>query len=85
MFPHIICRAQTSGIDCTSLSIRIEHRRRKVLNIWGGGGGGGGVRGKVQNIEGPMGGAKLFAGCKLIGAPAPKSVPNNYMSHTESR
>ena len=33
-----------------------SHRRRKALNIgWGG----------VQ------GGAKLFAGCKLIGAPAP--------------
>ena len=44
--------------------------RRKVLNIVGWGGGG-----KVQNIRGrgggEQGGAKLFAGCKLIGAPAP--------------
>ena len=38
------------------------HRRRKVLNIGGGGQG--------LNIGGPRG-AKLFAGCKLIGAPAP--------------
>ena len=43
----------------------MSHRRRKVLNIVGGGvrilvGGGGG-----------QGGGKLFAGCKLIGAPAP--------------
>ena len=44
----------------------ILHRRRKVLNIGGGRGarfrilGGGGARGD-----------KLFAGCKLIGAPAP--------------
>ena len=47
-----------------------SHRRRKVLNIWGGGGGGG----KVQNIGGGVGGArggKLFIGCKLSGAPAP--------------
>ena len=34
----------------------MSHRHRKVLNIGGGGGGGGG---------------QLFAGCKLIGAPAP--------------
>ena len=43
-----------------------------VQNIWGGGGGG-------------ARGAKLFAGCKLIGAPVPKSVPNNYISHIENR
>ena len=36
------------------------------------GGGGGGK------------GAKRFTGCKLIGAPAPLSVPNNYISHTEN-
>ena len=40
------------------------HRRRKVLNIWRVGGG------KVQNIGGPRG-AKLFAECKVIGAPGP--------------
>ena len=38
-------------------------------------GGGGGGGGKVQNIGGGGGGGdkggKLFAGCKLIGAPAP--------------
>ena len=39
------------------------HRCRKVLNIGGGGGG------KVQNTGGR--GRKLFADCKLIGAPAP--------------
>ena len=42
---------------------RASHRHRKVLNIGGGGA-------KVQNIGGG-GGGKLFAGCKLIGAPAP--------------
>ena len=38
--------------------------------------GGGGGGGKVQNIwgGGRRGGGKLFAGCKLIGAP----VPNQY-------
>ena len=30
------------------------------------------------------GGGKLFACCKLIGAPAPKSVPNNYISHIKN-
>ena len=50
------------------------HRRRKVLKI---GGGGGGVQGKAYNIwgggggGGRRGGGKVFAGCKLIGAPAP--------------
>ena len=36
-------------------------------------GGGGGGGGKVQNIRGGggKGGGKLFAGCILIGAPAP--------------
>ena len=58
--------------------MNILHRHRKVLNIvfffffffLGGGGGGGG---KVQNIGwgGGAMGAKLFAGCKMIGAPAP--------------
>ena len=43
-------------------------------NIEGGGGGGGGAKG-----------AKHFAGCKLIRAPAPKSVSNNYISHIENR
>ena len=55
--------------------MKVDHRRTKVLNIGGGGGGGG----KVQNIggakEGGGGGggrgAEVFAGCKLIGAPAP--------------
>ena len=44
----------------------------RFLKYWGGGGGGGG--GKVQNSGGRGGGkgAKLFAGCKLIGA----SIPN---------
>ena len=46
------------------------HRRRKVLNIGERGQGGGG-------------GAELFAGCKLIGAPT-QSVPNNYISHIEN-
>ena len=59
---------------------RTFHKRRKVLNIGGGGEG----AGKVQNIGGPRGG-KLFAGCKLIGAPAPISVPNNYIFHIENR
>ena len=49
---------------------RSPHRRRKVLNIRGGGGGKGG-------------GGKLFAECKLIGAP--KSVPHHYISHIENR
>ena len=43
------------------------------MNIGGGGGGGGGG-GKVQNSEywgHQGGGGKCFAGCKLIGAPAP--------------
>ena len=35
------------------------HKRRKVLNIWG------------QDSELGGGGGKLFASCKLIGAPAP--------------
>ena len=42
----------------------IGHRRRNVLNIGGGGG-------KVQNIGGSRGVANFFAGCNLIGAPAP--------------
>ena len=49
------------------------HRRRKVLNIggttvqniWAGKRRGGG------GVGGGKGGCKLFAGCKLIGAPAP--------------
>ena len=47
--------------------------RRKVFNIEGGGGVEGG-RNKVRNIGGggPRGGGgKTFAGCKLIGNPAP--------------
>ena len=41
-----------------------------MLGVGGGGGGG-----KVQNIRGGgRGRGKLFAGCKLIGAP----VPNQY-------
>ena len=47
--------------------------------MWGGGGGGGGT--KAQNIGG---GGKLFAVCKLIRAPGPQSVPNNYISHIEN-
>ena len=40
-----------------------------------GGGGGAGKGG---------GGGKLFAGCKMIGASHPQSVPNNYISHIKS-
>ena len=43
------------------------------------GGGGGGGRG-----GGGQGGVKLFAEGKLIEATAPKSVPNNYISHIEN-
>ena len=43
------------------------HWGRKVLKI-GGGGGGGGAR---FRILGGQGGGGLFAGCKLIGTPAP--------------
>ena len=62
-----------------------QHWRRKVLNIWEGGkfrilgakdqnigeyrGGGGGGGGGGAGGEGGTRGAKLFAGCKLIGAP----------------
>ena len=51
----------------------------------GGGGGGGGGRGARFRIKGFQegGGGKLFAGCKLIGAPA-QSVPNNYISYIEN-
>ena len=38
----------------------------------GGGGGGGGGEGRARfRILGAKGGGKLFAGCKLIGTPAP--------------
>ena len=54
------------------------------MNIGGGGGG------KVKNfggvgVGGGASGAKLFAGCKLVGAPAPQYVPNNYISHIKNR
>ena len=60
-------------------SAQINHMCRKVLNIgfvcvcvWGGGGGGGGGgQGSEYWGGGGQGGAKLFADCKLIGAPAP--------------
>ena len=54
---------------CALSMLRVKiHRRRKLLNIgWVGGGGGGGGGEKVKN----NGGGKLFAGCKLIGAPPP--------------
>ena len=52
------------------------HRRRKVLNIEGGGA-------RFRILPGPRG-AKLFADCKLIGAIAPQSVPNNYISHIKN-
>ena len=52
------------------------HRRRKVLNIERRGGGGARFK-----ILGGQGVAKLFAGCKLIGAPLSQSVPNYYISH----
>ena len=54
----------------TFLRSVLNHRRRKVLNTGGGGRavGRGGGESKVQNIAG---GAKLFAGCKLIEAPGP--------------
>ena len=47
------------------------HRRMKDLNIARGGGGGG--QGSEYWGEGGKG-CKLFAGCKLIGAPAPISA-----------
>ena len=46
------------------------HRRWNVLNIGGGGGGCGGEGVARFRILGRPRGAKLFAGCKLIGAPA---------------
>ena len=49
-----------SFVQTVQTLIRRRHRRRKVLNIWGG---------KVLNMGG--GGANFFAGCKLIGASAP--------------
>ena len=50
--------------------MKVDHRRTKVLNIGGGGGGGGGVQcSEYWGAKG--GGGKVFAGCKLIGAPAP--------------
>ena len=48
------------------------YRRRKVLNIWGGEGRGQGS--EYWGIGGPRGGGKLFAGCKVDGAPAAISV-----------
>ena len=42
-------------------------------------------RRKVLNIGGGGGKVQNIAGCKLIGASVPKSVPNNYISHTEYR
>ena len=67
------------------MCLPLIHRRRKVSNIgWGGvrfkilaGGGGGGGGGGGEGV-------KLFAGCTLIGAPRPQSVPNNYISHIEN-
>ena len=50
------------------------HRRRKVLNIGGGGGGGQGSEYWGGQGSEYWGGGKLFAGCKLIGAPAPISA-----------
>ena len=49
--------------------MNILHRRRKVLNI---GGGREGARFRILGVGGQSGvvGATLFAGCKLIGAPA---------------
>ena len=49
-----------------SIALLTFHRLRKVLNIGGVGGGGGGARLRILG----GGGGKLFAGCKLIGAPA---------------
>ena len=51
-----------------------DHRHRKVLNM---------VGGKFQNIGGE-GVGEGVAGCKLIGAPAPQSVPDNYISHIKT-
>ena len=52
--------------------MKVDHRRTKVLNI---GGGGGGARFRIlggpRRGEGGGRGAEVFAGCKLIGAPAP--------------
>ena len=57
-----------------------------VLNIGGGRRGG---RARFRIVGGGKwgqegGGGKLFAGCKLIGAPAPISVPNNYIFHIDN-
>ena len=60
----------------------MTHRRRKVLNIVCVRGGGSEYR---AGWGAKGGGGKLFAGCKLNGAPAPKSVPNNYIFHIENR
>ena len=44
----------------------------KALNIAGGGGGGGGRKARFRILGwGGQGGAKFFAGCKLIGDHAP--------------
>ena len=54
-----------------------------------GGGGGGGGAASFRILGGK--GAKLFAGCKLIGAPAPNQCQiitfltlNDYISHIEN-
>ena len=61
---HHSGRSSFLSITNHILSI-ILHRRRKVLNI-------GGRRGaRFRILGGGARGAKLFAGCKLIGAPAP--------------
>ena len=48
----------------------LHYRRRKALSIGGWGGGGGQCSGYWMGGGGVQGG-KLFAGGKLIGAPAP--------------
>ena len=57
---------------------KISNRRRKVLDTGEGGGG----EGKVSEYWGE--GAKRFSDYKLIGAPRPQLVSNNYISHIEN-
>ena len=70
IFIHINITVPFNSFSQRHAGVNILHRRRKVLTIKGRGGG------KVQNIAGGRGarGAKLFAGRKQIGGPAPQSV-----------
>ena len=79
LFIHINITVPFNSFSPNHAWMNILRRPRKVLNM------GGGARGKVQNIGGGVQVAKLYAGRKLIGAPArPQSVPNSYISHIEN-